>query len=209
MSTPVLYRLLTQAALPLTRLYLRKRARRQPAYLEHWDERYGACTYPAPVRPRLWLHAVSVGETNAARALIDAFFAAYADSEVLLTCMTPTGREAGERIARAYPGRITQCYLPYDTAPLMGKFLDETRPVMGVVMETEVWPNMVSEANARGIPLVLANARESEKSARQAGRFAGVMRPAFAGFAAVLAQAARMPQGSRRSARAWCTCAAR
>ena len=188
MSTPVLYRLLTQAALPLTRLYLRKRARRQPAYLEHWDERYGACTYPAPVRPRLWLHAVSVGETNAARALIDAFFAACADSEVLLTCMTPTGREAGERIARAYPGRITQCYLPYDTAPLMGKFLDETRPVMGVVMETEVWPNMVSEANARGIPLVLANARESEKSARQAGRFAGVMRPAFAGFAAVLAQ---------------------
>ena len=74
MSTPALYRALTRAALPLTRLYLRKRARKQPAYMEHWDERYGTCTYPAPSRPRLWLHAVSVGETNASRALIDAFF---------------------------------------------------------------------------------------------------------------------------------------
>ena len=188
MSTPALYRALTRAALPLTRLYLRKRARKQPAYMEHWDERYGTCTYPAPSRPRLWLHAVSVGETNASRALIDAFFAAYPEAEILLTCMTPTGREAGQKIARAYPGRVTQCYLPYDTASLMGKFFDETRPVMGVVMETEVWPNMVAEANARGIPLVLANARESEKSAKQASRFAGVMGPAFAGFAAVLAQ---------------------
>ncbi len=180
--------MLTRAALPLTRLYLKKRARKQPEYMDHWDERYGTCTYPSPVRPRLWLHAVSLGETNAARALIDVFFEQFPESELLLTSMTPTGREAGKKIAAAWPGRVVQSYLPYDTSALMGKFFDETRPVMGVVMETEVWPNMVAEAKARGIPLVLANARESEKSARQASRFGFVMRGAFAGFDAVLAQ---------------------
>ena len=188
MTTPIFYRALTKMALPLARIYLKKRARKQPAYLEHWDERFGEIDYPAPKRPRLWLHAVSLGETNAARALIDAFFEGYDEAELLLTCMTPTGREAGEKIAAAYPGRVVQCYLPYDTAELMGKFFDQTRPLMGVVMETEVWPNMVAQASIRGIPLVLANARESEKSARQARRFGSVMKPAFGGFEAVLAQ---------------------
>ena len=188
MTTPIFYRALTKMALPLARIYLKKRARKQPAYLEHWDERFGEIDYPAPKRPRLWLHAVSLGETNAARALIDAFFEGYDEAELLLTCMTPTGREAGEKIAAAYPGRVVQCHLPYDTAELMGKFFDQTRPLMGVVMETEVWPNMVAQASIRGIPLVLANARESEKSARQARRFGSVMKPAFGGFEAVLAQ---------------------
>ena len=114
--------------------------------------------------------------------------------------MTPTGREAGQKIACAYPGRVTQCYLPYDTASLMGKFFDETRPVMGVVMETEVWPNMVAEANARGIPLVLANARESEKSAKQASRFAGVMGSAFGGLCR---GACAKPRGCRKAHGTW------
>lgn len=138
--------------------------------------------------PRLWLHAVSVGETAAARTIIDAFLTENPQAEILLTCMTPTGRDTGAKIAERYPGRIVQCYLPYDNPRLMAKFFEETKPVMGVVMETEVWPNMMQEAAKRRIPVVLANARESEKSAGQARLVASLMGPAFASFAAVLAQ---------------------
>lgn len=188
MLISTLYRGLTYCALPLAKCYLRKRARKQPDYLKHWDERFGWCRYPAPEKPRLWLHAVSVGETAAARTLIDAFLTENSEAEILLTCMTPTGRDTGAKIAERYPGRIVQCYLPYDNPRLMAKFFDETKPVMGVVMETEVWPNMMQEAVKRRIPVVLANARESEKSAGQARLVASLMGPAFASFTAVLAQ---------------------
>ena len=188
MLISTLYRGLTYCALPLAKCYLRKRARKQPDYLKHWDERFGWCHYPAPSMPRLWLHAVSVGETAAARTIIDAFLTENPQAEILLTCMTPTGRDTGAKIAERYPGRIVQCYLPYDNPRLMAKFFEETKPVMGVVMETEVWPNMMQEAAKRRIPVVLANARESEKSAGQARLVASLMGPAFASFAAVLAQ---------------------
>ncbi len=188
MLISTLYRGLTYCALPLAKCYLRKRARKQPEYLEHWDERFGWCDYPAPQKPRLWLHAVSVGETAASRTLIDAFLSENPNAEILLTCMTPTGRETGAKIAERWPGRIVQCYLPYDNPRLMAKFFEQTDPVMGVVMETEVWPNMMAEARRRSIPVVLANARESEKSAGQARLAASLMGQAFASFEAVLAQ---------------------
>lgn len=191
MVSQSLYKLLTSLALPLAKIYLRRRAKKQPAYLEHWDERFGTSPYPAPrdSRPRLWLHAVSLGETVAARPIIDAFLAEFPEADLLLTAMTPTGRDAGSKIAAAYPaGRVEQCYLPYDTPALMESFLRQTTPRMGVVMETEVWPNMMNAARRAGVPMVLANARESEKSARQASRFSTVMQPAFAAFDAVLAQ---------------------
>lgn len=189
-SAQTLYAWATRLALPLASLYLTYRARKQPDYSKHWDERFGWRFFPKPVDgvPRLWLHAVSLGETVAARPLIEAFLAAHPDAEILLTCMTPTGRDAGAKIAEKFPGKITQTYLPYDTPELMEKFFRETRPKIGVVMETEVWPNLIQAANKAGIPLVLANARESEKSAKLARRFISVMRPAFAGFTAVLAQ---------------------
>ena len=119
MLISTLYRGLTYCALPLAKCYLRKRARKQPDYLKHWDERFGWCRYPAPEKPRLWLHAVSVGETAAARTLIDAFLTENSEAEILLTCMTPTGRDTGAKIAERYPGRIVQCYLPYDNPRLM------------------------------------------------------------------------------------------
>ena len=183
-----LYRGLTYCALPLAKCYLRKRAKKQPDYLDHWDERFGTCEYPAPKAPRLWLHAVSVGETAAARTLIEAFLTENPDAEILLTCMTPTGRDTGAKIAARWPGRITQCYLPYDNPRLMDKFFAQTRPLVGEVMETEVWPNMMRAACEHKIPVILANARESAKSARQAGFVKALMGPAFASFAAVLAQ---------------------
>lgn len=184
-----IYRVLTRMALPIARLYLRHRAKKQPEYLEHWDERFGLSLFPAPTsRPRLWFHAVSVGETLASRSLIGQFLKRYPDSEILLTCMTPTGREVGKKLTHAWPGRITQCYLPYDTPELAARFFDQTRPKMGIIMETEVWPNLMEAARARSIPVVLANARESEKSRRQAARFPSIMQPAFAAFSLVLAQ---------------------
>lgn len=187
--TPGMYRFFSRIMLPVAKLYLKKRAKKQPAYLEHWDERFGTiASYPVTSRPRLWVHAVSVGETAAARPLIDAFLTEFPESEILLTCMTPTGRDTGDRIAKAWPGRIAQCYLPYDNTKLMRKFLTETAPKAGVVMETEVWPNMMVEANALGIPMILANARESEKSMNKASSVMEVMRPAFAAFDDVLAQ---------------------
>ena len=184
-----IYRVLTRMALPIAKMYLRYRAKKQPEYLEHWDERFGWCPFPAPTsRPRLWLHAVSVGETLASRSLMAEFLKRYPDSEILLTCMTPTGRQIGKKMMDAWPGRITQCYLPYDTPELTARFLDQTHPKMGIIMETEVWPNLMAAAQDRALPVVLANARESEKSRRQAARFLSVMQPAFAAFSLVLAQ---------------------
>ena len=165
MLISTLYRGLTYCALPLAKCYLRKRARKQPDYLKHWDERFGWCHYPAPSMPRLWLHAVSVGETAAARTIIDAFLTENPQAEILLTCMTPTGRDTGAKIAERYPGRIVQCYLPYDNPRLMAKFFEETKPVMGVVMETEVWPNMM-QAAASAASLWFSPTRANRKKAR-------------------------------------------
>lgn len=188
MSGHPVYEAFTRLALPLARLYLKKRAKKQPEYLEHWDERFGWTAYPAPAGPRIWLHAVSVGETNAARPLVEQLLKHYPEAEMLLTCMTPTGRDAGMRIADKFPGRVRQCYLPYDTPELTGKFLDETRPTLGILMETEVWPNLLFQAKKRSIPMVLANARESEKSLRQAEHFRSLMSDAFSSFDKILAQ---------------------
>lgn len=183
-----MYRTFAPLMVPIIKLYLLKRAKLQPAYREHWDERFGHYKYPPVTRPRLWIHAVSLGETNAARPLINAALRRFGDIEILLTHMTPTGRAAGARIMAAYPGRVTQCYLPYDTIALMKRFLVKTNPVMGIVMETEVWPNLLYLAQKMGIPMVLANARESQKSYLKAKNVERVMSPAFASFAAVLAQ---------------------
>ena len=187
--TPGLYRGITTVALPLASLYLMWRSRRQPAYRDYWDERFAWGNYPLRTsRPRVWIHAVSVGETNAAKPLLEAMLAAWPDCDVILTHMTPTGRDAGRKLVRLAPGRIHQCYLPYDAPYAVEKFVRQTRPTLGVIMETEVWPNLMDACSRRGIPVVLANARESEKSRRQAERVIDVMRPAFGAFSAVLAQ---------------------
>lgn len=187
--TPGLYRAVTMVALPLASLYLTWRSRKQPAYREFWDERFAWSTYPLRgERPRVWIHAVSVGETNAAKPLLERMLADWPECDVLLTHMTPTGREAGEKLVALAPERIHQCYLPYDAPYAVEKFFRQTRPTLGVIMETEVWPNVMHEASRLGIPMVLANARESEKSRRQAERVIDVMGPALGRFSAVLAQ---------------------
>ena len=146
--SPQGYRLLVPFLLPAAALYLLWRARKQPSYLKHWGERFAWASFPEAKegRRRVWLHAVSVGETNATKPLVQAILKEWPDADILLTHMTPTGREAGAKIVALAPDRITQCFLPYDAVYAMRKFLRQTKPDLGLVMETEVWPTVLEEA---------------------------------------------------------------
>jgi 3-deoxy-D-manno-octulosonic-acid transferase len=131
------------------------------------------------------VHAVSLGETRAAAALIDALRAERPDLRLLLTHGTATGREAGAALLRAGDA---QAWLPVDTPGAVARFFDHFQPALGVLMETEVWPNLLLEAECRAIPMVLANARLSERSARRGERLSALMRPAARSLSLVLAQ---------------------
>jgi 3-deoxy-D-manno-octulosonic-acid transferase len=181
-----LYIMLLWLALPLVLLRLLWRSRRQPEYLQHVSERFGG--YDAkPARPVLWLHAVSVGEVRAAQPLVRALATRYPGHALLLTCMTPTGRAAAREV---YGDTLTCVYLPYDYPFAVRRFLRHYTPLAGLIMETEVWPNLVAGCNAQGVPLALVNARLSERSAGRYHKLAALARPAFAGLAWVAAQSA-------------------
>jgi 3-deoxy-D-manno-octulosonic-acid transferase len=185
----LIYSLLFSLAMPLVWLRLLWRARRQPEYLQQLGERhgfYGARSAP----PLLWLHAVSVGETRAAEPLIEALLRDYPEHGVLLTHMTPTGRAAGGELLRRYPGRVLQTYLPYDLPGACGRFLDHFRPQIGLLMETEIWPNLIAAARQRHLPLALINARLSARSQRGYARLPSLIGPALASLNAVAAQTA-------------------
>ena len=189
--TSFFYSLVFYLATPLILLRLLWRARKQPAYLLHLGERFGF--YGAkPKQPLIWVHAVSVGETRAAQPLIEALQARWPDHGILLTCMTPTGRAAGQEV---YGDNVTQAYLPYDMPVTVDRFFRHFFPQFGVLMETEVWPNLLAAAQRHAVPVMLANARLSARSARGYGRIKSLVRPAFAAFKAVAAQT---PQDAQR-----------
>ena len=177
------YNALWYAVAPLLRLYLRRRARLSPAYAEHWAERFGE-PYPQPVQNALWIHAVSVGETRAAQPLIAALQARFPDAPLLLTQSTPTGRATAQAL---YPQ--AQCrYLPYDRADWVRRFVAEHRPRCGVLMETEIWPNLIHACTSADVPLFLANGRLSERSQRGYTRIGALVRPALRGLCGCFAQ---------------------
>jgi len=178
------YTLLMRAALPLVFVRYAWRARREPLYGAHWAERLGLADGPQPPG-RLWLHAVSLGETRAAAALINALRQQRPGLRLLLTHGTATGREAGSALLR--DGDV-QAWLPCDTPGATRRFLRAHRPVVGVLMETEVWPNLLVAARDEGVPMVLANARLSQRSLAKGLRLPALMRPAVAAFTRVLAQ---------------------
>jgi 3-deoxy-D-manno-octulosonic-acid transferase len=179
-----LYSLVLIGAQPLLRRKLRRRGVAEPGYLEHVEERFGR--YHAASEPgRLWIHAVSLGETRAAAILLEALRAAHPGLRVLLTHGTATGRAEGRRLLREGDD---QAWLPWDTPQAVRRFLDHFRPAAGILMETEVWPNMAALCQARGIPLALANARLSSKSMVQARRLARLSRPAYGALRAAWAQ---------------------
>ena len=173
-------------------LRLWRRGRSEPLYRYAIGERFGLYD-GSHVQGALWIHAVSLGETRAAGVLIDALRALRPGVRILLTHGTATGRSAGAALLDTTPQadgmpRDQQCWLPFDTRGAVRRFLAHFRPSVGVLMETELWPNLLHAAKKAGVPMVLANARLSEKSERQGRRLEAVMRPAVQSLALVLAQ---------------------
>jgi 3-deoxy-D-manno-octulosonic-acid transferase len=167
-------------ALGLTAL----RGIRDPLYRDRLGERlgYARCRFDhAP----LWVHAVSVGEVQAAAVLVRALRAQYPDRAVLVTTATPTG---AQRVQALFGASVQHCYLPYDLPGAARRFLDRVRPQIGIVMEREIWPGLFRECGRRGIPLLLASARLSKPSAQRQRRFSALFRPALAGNVTVAAQ---------------------
>jgi 3-deoxy-D-manno-octulosonic-acid transferase len=179
----LLYSLAILALLPWAVLHLLWRARRQPAYLEYWGERF-ARFKPRPPGRLIWIHAVSVGETRAAQPLVAALKTRYPEHRILLTHMTPTGRATSVEL---FGDGVTRIYLPYDTPWAGRRFLRHYRPEIGIIMETELWPNLVAACHAEDVPLLLLNARLSEKSARRYARFPALTRGALRQLAAIAA----------------------
>jgi 3-deoxy-D-manno-octulosonic-acid transferase len=184
LSARRLYTVMLWLALPFALARLWWRGLREPGYRRNVGERLGRFS-ERPARRVIWVHAVSVGETRAASPLVRALQRRYPDHAVLLTCMTAAGRDT---VKQLYGDSVLCAYLPYDLPGAMRRFLKHFRPALGVMMETEVWPNMLAACRARGVPVMLANARMSRQSARGYRRFAALTQPAFESFASVCAQ---------------------
>ena len=179
-----LYTALIVGAAPLVLLNLARRGLRNRAYWRRWGERFGRGALPedCPV----WVHAVSVGEVQAAVPLVRRVLDRYPGLRVLVTTTTPTG---SERVRAAFGTEVEHVYAAYDLPGAVGRFLDRVRPRLAVFMETELWPNTLRLCAERAIPVVLANARLSERSARGYARFPGVVGPMLGRIGAIAAQA--------------------
>nr|WP_145874844.1 lipid IV(A) 3-deoxy-D-manno-octulosonic acid transferase [Pseudoduganella flava] len=185
-----LYTLLWWLALPLVLGRLWWRGRKEPGYRRFWNERLGIYGRRAANDEPLtiWVHAVSVGETRAAEPLVEALLKEYPRGRIVLTHMTPTGRATGKSLFGKHGARVVQSYLPYDTPGLVGRFIAYFQPRVCLLMETEVWPNLIESCNRHGVPVVLANARLSERSLRKAKRLGKLITDAAAGISLVAAQ---------------------
>lgn len=188
--TRYLYTLVWWLALPLVLLRLWLRGRQEPGYRQHWNERLGLYGRRAANDEPLtiWVHAVSVGETRAAEPLVDALLKHYPRGRIVLTHMTPTGRATGKGLFGKHGARVVQSYLPYDIPALVRRFIRHFEPRICILMETEVWPNLIAECGRRKVPVVLANARLSERSLRKAQKLGKFMRAAAGGIGLVAAQ---------------------
>jgi len=178
------YTALLWLLLPYALLHLWWRARKQPEYLQHIDERFGRYDVTTDM-PVIWLHTVSVGETRAAATLVQRLREHYPDHRLLLTHTTPTGRAASEQL---YGDDVLRVYLPYDYPFAVQRFLEHFKPRLGVLLETEVWFNLIHACRAEDIPLLLLNARLSLKSARSYARFRALTRSGLHSLALIAAQ---------------------
>ena len=171
--------------LPLILLRLLFRGIATPNYRKRWLQRFGFVSAPESSKEIIWLHAVSVGETLAAVPLVKALQIKYPDHRLLVTCMTATG---SERITAAFGDSVDHSYAPYDMPGSVARFLSRVQPKILIIMETELWPNTVAACYQRQIPVILANGRLSEKSARGYARVPKLSAPMFAQLSAVAAQ---------------------
>lgn len=187
----ILYSIAWWLALPLVLLRLWLRGRKEPGYRQHLAERLGfySRVKANPIQaPMIWVHAVSVGETRAAEPLVDALLHAYPDHAILLTHMTPTGRATGRALFGKHGSRVVQSYLPYDTGWMVGRFLRYFAPRICILMETEVWPNVMAQCARHRVPVALVNARLSERSLAKAQRLSALMGDAARAMSCVAAQ---------------------
>ena len=194
-----LYSALTWAAQPLLRRKLRRRAQQEPGYAEAVPERFGHYE-PADLGAQgrgqwLWIHAVSLGETRAAAILLKALRAQQPGLKLLLTHGTATGRAEGAKLLQ--PGDV-QVWQPWDSLDATRRFVRQFQPAAGVLMETEIWPNLLAACREAGVPVALANARLNAKSLAGAQRWAALSLPAYQSLSAIWAQteddAARLRQ---------------
>jgi 3-deoxy-D-manno-octulosonic-acid transferase len=183
-----IYALLMRCAQPLLRRKLARRALAEPGYAQAVPERWGHYTQPPEANSELvWVHAVSLGETRTAAILLREWRAQVPGLRVLLTHGTATGRAEGRSLLQ--PGDV-QVWQPWDSRQAVERFLTHFQPRLGVLLETEVWPNLMAAAQARGLPVALVNARLSPKSLAGAERLAWLAKPAYRALAAVYAQTA-------------------
>lgn len=180
-----LYGVIMRLAQALLRRKLRKRAQAEPLYGQYIEERFGYYKQSAG-NDWIWIHAVSLGETRTAGILLQGLRQAMPHMKLLLTNGTATGREEGLKLLQE--GDI-QVWQAWDSPEVVERFLTAFKPRIGLLLETEVWPQLIHKAQEKGIPIMLINARMSEKSLHQAQRWASLMKPAFAGLSAVCAQA--------------------
>lgn len=180
----LLYSLLLYVILPLVPLKLWWRGIKQPAYRQHWLERFGFYS-ATPEKPIIWLHCVSVGETHAAAPVITALKQAYPQYQLLLSHTTPTGRAASEQL---FADDVLRVYLPYDLPFAVRRFLNHFKPHIGLLMETELWFNLIAACKQKDVPLLLLNARLSEKSAAGYAKLGVLARNGLSSLSAVGAQ---------------------
>jgi len=180
----ILYTILFYLLIPFILLRLLWRGIRAPAYWQRWAERFGFCP-TLPVQKNLWIHAVSMGEVQAAVLLIQTLRSRFPEQSILVTTMTPTG---SQRVREVFGDRVWHVYLPYDLPDAIARFLIRVQPRLLILMETELWPNLLHALKQRAIPVILANARLSAGSAAGYQRIAGLTQEILANITVVAAQ---------------------
>jgi len=160
----IIYTFLFYALLPVIFLRLYWKGRRILGYRERWGERLGEVTQLGPMGSPVWIHAVSVGEVQGAIPLVQALNQDYPGVNLLVTTMTPTG---SQRVKTLFAGKVMHSYLPYDIPFAIKRFLDKTQPRLLILLETELWPNLLYHCHQRAIPVILANARLSQPAVRK------------------------------------------
>lgn len=178
-----LYNILAYMSMPFIIIRLWCKSRRLPQYRQHVAQRF---SFIQQVNGCIWVHAVSLGESVAAAPVIEKLLQSYPDTKIVVTNMTPTGMG---HIQRVFADKVYNCYLPYDIPFLVRRFLNAIKPKLAIIMETELWPSFLHQCHQRGIPIMLANARLSERSAKGYARFSALTRVMMNELSCVAAQA--------------------
>jgi len=180
----IIYSFLLYLLTPAILLYLKRRGKKNPEYLLHWQERFAFKLTNPCLKPIIWIHAVSVGETRAINKLIYLLQQNYPQYDLLLTQMTPTGRKTATELYK----NIFVHYLPYDMPHAINNFYKTFKPKIGLIVETEIWPNLLHYGKKYNTPISLVNARLSDKSFKSYAKIKLLMRGILNNFNAILCQ---------------------